>query len=59
MENITIIGMKELNQKISRMERSLDDISKSLNLIAKVLNKQVPTKRYESDEKEENNDEMS
>lgn len=40
--NITIVGIKEINQKIAKMERSLEDISKSLELIAKIMNRQVP-----------------
>lgn len=56
MEYVTVSGMKELNQKIGHIERSLDDISKSLSLIAKILNKQVPKKHEEI---EEDNDEVS
>lgn len=42
MENITVVGIKEINQKIAKMERSLEDISKSLELIAKIMNRQIP-----------------
>lgn len=45
MENITVSGMKEINQKLGHIERHLEDISKSLALLAKVANKQVPTKQ--------------
>lgn len=41
MENITLLGMKEVNQKLSHIERSLNDISKSLALIAKIQNRQA------------------
>lgn len=48
MDNIAIVGAKELNQKISKIERSLADISNSLSIIAKILNRQVPPRqRYE------------
>ena len=57
MENITIIGMKELNQKISRMERSIESIEKSLETIAKIMNRQVPRSAWPK-EKEEEDDEM-
>lgn len=42
MENITIVGMKELNQKIGKIERDLENISKSLSLLAKVMDRQYP-----------------
>lgn len=45
MENLTIVGMKEINQKMSKIERSLDGIDKSLAKIEKILNRQVPNTR--------------
>ena len=42
MENITIIGLKEMNQKLGKIERHLEDISKSLALLAKVVDRQFP-----------------
>ena len=39
MENLTIVGMKEMSQKISRMERSLADIAKALETLVKIENR--------------------
>lgn len=45
MENLTIVGMKDLNQRLARIERSLESIAKSLETLVKIQNKQVPTKQ--------------
>ena len=45
MGNLTVIGMKDLNMKLSKIERSLESIAKSLETIAKVQNRQVPSPR--------------
>jgi hypothetical protein len=45
MENLTIVGMKDLNQRLARIERSLESIAKSLETLVKIQNKQIPTKR--------------
>ena len=68
MENLTIVGMKEINQKISRMERSLEGIDKSLNQMVKIMNRQVPPAQRQAiedlacegseTEEDENDDEM-
>lgn len=42
MEYITIMGLKELNQKIGKIESDLENISKSLSLLAKVMDRQYP-----------------
>ena len=42
MENLTVVGMKELNQKLSRIDRSLEDIAKSLSTLVKIANRQFP-----------------
>ena len=52
MENITIVGMKELNQKIGKIERDLENISKSLSLLAKVMDRQYPRVRLVHEEPE-------
>lgn len=46
MENLTIVGMKELGSKISRMERTMEEIAKSLETIAKILNRKTLTSNY-------------
>lgn len=48
MENLTVVGMKELNQKLSRINRSLEDIAKSLSTLAKIANRQFPQVRLVS-----------
>ena len=68
MENLTIVGMKEINQKISRMERSLEGIDKSLKQMVKIMNRQVPPAQRQAIEdlacegseieEDENDDEM-
>ena len=68
MENLTIVGMKEINQKISRMERSLEGIDKSLKQMVKIMNRQVPPAQRQAiedlacegseTEEDENDDEM-
>ena len=40
MENLTVVGMKELNQKLSRIDRTLEDIAKSLSTLVKIENRQ-------------------
>lgn len=45
MENLTIVGMKDLNQRLARIERSLESIAKSLETLVKIQNKQIPTKQ--------------
>lgn len=40
MENVTVIGMKDLNIRLGKIERHLEDISKNLALLAKVTNRQ-------------------
>lgn len=42
MENLTVSGMKELNQKLSHIDRSLEDIAKSLSSLVKIVNRQFP-----------------
>lgn len=42
MENLTLIGMKDLNQRLARIERSLESIVKSLETLVKIKNKQIP-----------------
>lgn len=42
MENLTLIGMKDLNQRLARIERSLESIAKSLETLVKIKNKQIP-----------------
>ena len=69
MENLTVVGMKELNQKFGKIERHLDDIAKSLSTLAKIANRQFPNVQLVKDvytpdvfpdlNKEENEDEMS
>ena len=53
MENLTVVGMKELNQKVSKMERSLEGIDRSLSQIMKILNRQVPKQTPTSEERSE------
>lgn len=48
MENLTVTGMKELNQKLSRIDRSLEDIAKSLSTLVKIANRQFPQVRMVS-----------
>lgn len=45
MENLTVTGIKELNQKLSRIDRSLEDIAKSLSTLVKIANRQFPSVR--------------
>ncbi len=45
MENITVVGLKEMNQKLGKIERHLDDISKSLAALVKITNRQFPNVR--------------
>lgn len=45
MENLTLVGMKDLNQRLARIERSLESIAKSLETLVKIQNKQIPTKK--------------
>lgn len=45
MENLTLIGMKDLNQRLARIERSLESIAKSLETLVKIQNKQIPSKK--------------
>ena len=42
MENITVSGMKEINQKLGHIERHLEDIAKSLSTLTKIANRQCP-----------------
>ena len=42
MENITIVGLKELNQKLSRIDRSLERIAKALEHFDKVYDRRIP-----------------
>lgn len=51
MENITVVGLKEMNQKLGKIERHLEDISKSLALLAKVVDRQFPQVRLVSSTK--------
>lgn len=47
MENVgvVVIGMKDLNQRLAKIERSLESIAKSLETLVKIQNKQIPTKQ--------------
>ena len=45
MENLTIVGMKDMNQRLARIERSLESIAKSLETLVKIQNKQIPPNR--------------
>lgn len=45
MENLTIVGMKDLNQRLARIERSLESIAKSLETLVKIQNKQISPNR--------------
>ena len=45
MENLTIVGMKELSNRVFKIERSLESIAKSLETLVKIQNKQIPTKK--------------
>lgn len=58
--NITVVGLKEINQKITKMERSLEDISKSLERIAKIMDRQIapPIKFVTSLEEAEDEDDL-
>lgn len=40
MENLTLVGMKDLNQRLARIDRSLDSIAKSLETLVKIQNRQ-------------------
>ena len=42
MENLTIVGMKELSNRVFKIERSLESIAKSLETLVKIQNKQIP-----------------
>ena len=48
MENITVSGMKEINQKLGHIERHLEDISKSFSTLVKIANRQFPQVRLVS-----------
>jgi cystathionine beta-lyase/cystathionine gamma-synthase len=56
MENITLIGMKDLNQRLMRIERSLDGIAKSLETLVKIQNKKVTPPKIVNDETDEEED---
>lgn len=45
MENLTIVGMKELSNRVFKIERSLESIAKSLETLVKIQNKQIPSKK--------------
>ena len=42
MENITVSGMKEINQKLGHIEHYLEDISRSFSTLVKIANRQFP-----------------
>lgn len=48
MENLTIVGLKEMNQKLGKIERSLDSIAKSLSTLVKITDRQFPQVRMVS-----------
>ena len=43
MENITVSGMKEINQKLGHIEHHLEDIAKSFSTLVKIANRQFPS----------------
>lgn len=45
MENLTIVGMKELSNRVFKIEHSLESIAKSLETLVKIQNKQIPPNR--------------
>lgn len=49
MENLTIVGMKELSNRVFMIERSLKSIAKSLETLVKIQNKQFPSKKLVTD----------
>lgn len=49
MENLTIVGMKELSNRVFKIERSLESIAKSLETLVKIQNKQIPSKKLVTD----------
>jgi len=51
MENITVSGMKEINQKLGHIERHLEDISKSFSTLVKIVNRQFPSVQLVSEKK--------
>lgn len=57
MENITVSGMKEINQKLGHIERHLEDISKSFASLVKIANRQYPRLVSEKKPDEEDDDE--
>lgn len=50
MENLTIAGMRELNQRLSKIEHSLDEIAESLNALVKAR-KVVELKKPKEEDK--------
>ena len=42
MENITVVGLKDMNHKLFKIQQSLEGIDKSLKQMVKIMNRQVP-----------------
>ena len=47
MENITVVGLKEMNYKLGHIERGLDEIAKSLSTLTKIMNRRFPDVRVD------------
>lgn len=57
MENVTLVGMKDLNQRLMRIERSLESIAKSLETLVKIQNKKVTPPKTVNDETDDDEEE--